>query len=49
VAEAVQTKKAALAIRLLIGPIPAVIFIAAFFLIRTYKLDEKTYGQIVAK
>jgi GPH family glycoside/pentoside/hexuronide:cation symporter len=48
-AEAVQTEKAVLAIRLLIGPIPAVIFIAAFFLIGAYKLDERTYRQIVSK
>jgi GPH family glycoside/pentoside/hexuronide:cation symporter len=48
-AEAVQSERAVLAIRLLIGPIPAVIFIAAFFLIRTYKLDEKTYRQILTK
>jgi GPH family glycoside/pentoside/hexuronide:cation symporter len=49
VAEAIQSERAVLAIRLLIGPIPAIIFVAAFFLIRTYKLDEKTYRQIMAK
>jgi GPH family glycoside/pentoside/hexuronide:cation symporter len=34
-------------IRLIIGPIPALIFIAGIFLIQRYPLDEKTYDSII--
>ena len=37
------------AIRLIIGPIPAVIFIAAMILIERYPIDEATYNAIVGK
>jgi glycoside/pentoside/hexuronide:cation symporter, GPH family len=37
------------AIRMLVGPIPAVIFFGAVVLIQFYKLDEKAYGEIVAR
>ena len=43
-----QTDSALLAIRLLIGPIPAAIFIAGILLIQRYQLDEKTYNTILA-
>jgi GPH family glycoside/pentoside/hexuronide:cation symporter len=47
VADAVQSKSALLAIRLLIGPLPAIIFISAIFIIQAYTLDEKTYQKII--
>jgi GPH family glycoside/pentoside/hexuronide:cation symporter len=49
IAEAVQSAEAILAIRLLIGPIPAVIFIGAWVVIRFYPLDEKAYQELLAK
>jgi GPH family glycoside/pentoside/hexuronide:cation symporter len=49
VAKAVQGPKALLAIRLIIGPIPAVIFLGAFVLMRFYPLDEKTYRKIMGQ
>jgi GPH family glycoside/pentoside/hexuronide:cation symporter len=44
---AVQSEGALLAIRLIIGPFPALILLAAFFLIRFYPLDETTYRKIM--
>ncbi len=35
------------AIRLIIGPIPAVVFIAAILLIERYPIDEKTYANFM--
>jgi GPH family glycoside/pentoside/hexuronide:cation symporter len=49
IAEAVQSAGSVLAIRLLIGPIPAVIFIGALAVVQFYPLDEKAYGEIKAK
>jgi GPH family glycoside/pentoside/hexuronide:cation symporter len=46
IADAVQSSKAILAIRLLIGPIPAVIFIAALAMIQLYPLDEKSCREM---
>ena len=43
-----QTGSALLAIRLVIGPIPAVIFLAGIVLVQNYPLDEKTYDAILA-
>jgi GPH family glycoside/pentoside/hexuronide:cation symporter len=43
-----QPESTALAIRMLIGPVPAVIFIAAIVLIQFYKLNEKEYAAIMA-
>jgi GPH family glycoside/pentoside/hexuronide:cation symporter len=42
IADTVQSPKTILAIRLLIGPIPGVIFIAALAVIQRYPLDEKS-------
>jgi GPH family glycoside/pentoside/hexuronide:cation symporter len=42
-----QTGSTIFTIRLLIGPMPALIFIAGIFLINRYQLDEKTYNAIV--
>jgi GPH family glycoside/pentoside/hexuronide:cation symporter len=44
-----QSESALGAIRLIIGPIPAVIFIAAMILIDRYPIDEATYNAIVGK
>ena len=44
-----QPESTALAIRMLIGPVPAVIFIAAIVLIQFYKLNEKEYAAIMAE
>jgi GPH family glycoside/pentoside/hexuronide:cation symporter len=41
VPDAAQTPGALLAIRLIIGPIPALIFLAAIFLVQLYPLDEE--------
>ncbi len=44
-----QPESTAFAIRMLIGPVPAVIFIAAIVLIQFYKLNEKEYAAILAE
>ena len=44
-----QPESTTLAIRMLIGPVPAVIFIAAIVLIQFYKLNEKEYAAILAE
>ncbi|MDR2182267.1 MAG: MFS transporter [Treponema sp.] len=47
-ANAVQGAGAKLAIRLVIGPLPAFIFLCAFLLVRLYTLDENAYKKIMA-
>jgi glycoside/pentoside/hexuronide:cation symporter, GPH family len=49
VANAAQAESAKLAIRLLVGPLPAVVLLGALILVRFYPLDEKTYEAIMAK
>jgi len=44
-----QSPATILTIRLVIGPIPAFIFIIGILLMQTYPLDEKTYDSIVLK
>jgi glycoside/pentoside/hexuronide:cation symporter, GPH family len=44
-----QTSSALFAIRLMIGPIPAVIFVAGIFLMQRYALDEKSYDAIITQ
>lgn len=44
-----QPGTALFTIRLVIGPIPALIFIAGIFLIQSYQLDEKSYDAIIAE
>ena len=44
-----QTSSALFTIRLLIGPVPAVIFAAGILLVQRYQLDEKTYNAIIAE
>lgn len=43
-----QAPRTLAAIRLLIGPIPAAVFIAAAILIQIYPLDEKEYARIMS-
>jgi GPH family glycoside/pentoside/hexuronide:cation symporter len=49
IAGAVQDERAIFAIRLLIGPIPALILIGAMVVIHFYTLDEKTYNKLMGK
>lgn len=48
-AGAVQSETAKTAIRLLVGPIPIVVLVAAIILIQFYPLDEKTYKALMAE
>jgi len=47
--EAVQNPATLFTIRLIIGPIPAAIFLAGILLVNRYPLDEKTYDAILAE
>jgi glycoside/pentoside/hexuronide:cation symporter, GPH family len=49
IANAAQAGSALLAIRVLVGPLPAVFLLGAMVLIQFYPLDEKTYAAIIAK
>ena len=49
VANAAQVDSAKLAIRFLVGPLPAVILIGALVLVQFYPLDERTYEKILAE
>jgi GPH family glycoside/pentoside/hexuronide:cation symporter len=49
IADAEQGPGALLAIRLIIGPLPALMLLLAMALIRLYPLDEKTYMEIMEK
>jgi GPH family glycoside/pentoside/hexuronide:cation symporter len=49
IAGAVQPVRTIKAIRLIIGPLPALIFIGALVLIRFYPLDEKTYKEFMGQ
>ena len=44
-----QLPSARLAIRLLVGPIPAAVFIASMILVQFYPLDEKAYEALMAE
>ncbi len=44
-----QSDSARLAIRLIVGPIPAAVFIAAIVLVQFYPIDEKMYAAFMAK
>jgi GPH family glycoside/pentoside/hexuronide:cation symporter len=46
IVDAVQSEPALLAIRLIIGPIPAAILVAGIILMHFYPLDEKTYESM---
>ena len=45
VADAIQTPESLIAIRIIIGPLPAVIFIGAIILIQRYPLDAQNYRK----
>ncbi|MDR0908941.1 MAG: glycoside-pentoside-hexuronide (GPH):cation symporter [Spirochaetaceae bacterium] len=47
VAHAEQSASAVMSIRVIIGPIPAIIFIVALILVNFYPLDEKTYNKMI--
>jgi GPH family glycoside/pentoside/hexuronide:cation symporter len=49
IADAVQSGQALFAIRLIIGPVPAAVFICAALLIRFYPLDEKACREMTEK
>jgi len=44
-----QGASALAAIRLIIGPIPTIVFVAATILIERYPIDEKTYQKFMAE
>jgi GPH family glycoside/pentoside/hexuronide:cation symporter len=44
-----QAPSTELAIRMLIGPVPAAVFVAGIILVQFYPLDEKTYNDFMAK
>jgi glycoside/pentoside/hexuronide:cation symporter, GPH family len=47
VPEAIQTPQAIMAIRLIVGPIPALVFLGALILVQFYPLDEKAYAALL--
>jgi GPH family glycoside/pentoside/hexuronide:cation symporter len=47
IADAVQGSGALLAIRLIIGPLPALLLLLALVLVQFYPLDEQTYKRLV--
>jgi GPH family glycoside/pentoside/hexuronide:cation symporter len=49
IAHAVQSSSAQLAIRFIIGPLPALVFLIAFIVVRFYPLDEKTYKELMGQ
>jgi GPH family glycoside/pentoside/hexuronide:cation symporter len=49
IADAAQSPVTKQAIRLLIGPLPALVFVGAIVLIHFYPLDEKTYEALMAE
>ena len=49
VANAVQAGSAILAIRVMIGPLPALFLVGGVVLVQFYPLDEKTYASIISK
>ena len=44
-----QSPTTVFTIRLLIGPVPALVFIAGILLVQRYTLDEKQYDAVLAK
>jgi len=44
-----QTPSALYTIRLLIGPVPALIFLLGILLVQKYPLDEERYDAILAE
>jgi GPH family glycoside/pentoside/hexuronide:cation symporter len=46
IADAIQTEGALMAIKIIIGPLPALIFVIAIVLIQFYPLDEEAYNKL---
>ncbi|MDR1903099.1 MAG: MFS transporter [Treponema sp.] len=49
IADAVQSSGAITAIRIIVGPLPAIILAGALIVIQFYPLDEKTYREIIVQ
>jgi len=49
VADAVQSPAAILAIRLLIGPVPAIVFALSVVVLSFYPITEKVYNEMMKK
>lgn len=49
VADAVQTPKALAAIRLLIGPVPVLVFVVGIVILSRYPITEKVYNEMMSK
>jgi GPH family glycoside/pentoside/hexuronide:cation symporter len=49
IAHAVQGSSARMAIRFIIGPLPALVFLIALIVVRFYPLDEKTYKKLMGQ
>jgi GPH family glycoside/pentoside/hexuronide:cation symporter len=47
IADAIQGEKAMMAIRIIIGPLPAIIFVIAIVLIQFYPLNEEAYKKLI--
>ena len=48
-ANSVQAAPARLAIRMIIGPLPALVFLCALIVVQLYPLDEKTYKKLMGQ
>jgi GPH family glycoside/pentoside/hexuronide:cation symporter len=46
IADAIQTEGSLMAIKIIIGPLPALIFVIAIVLIQFYPLDEEAYNKL---
>jgi glycoside/pentoside/hexuronide:cation symporter, GPH family len=49
VADAVQTTSTLFAIKCLIGPLPAVVFVVGIVILSRYPITEKTYNEMMGK
>ena len=49
IADAVQSPAAIFAIRLLIGPLPAIVFALAVVILGFYPISEKVYNEMLRK
>jgi GPH family glycoside/pentoside/hexuronide:cation symporter len=49
IADAVQTPATLLAIKLLVGPVPALVFVIGIVILSRYPITEKTYNEMMGK
>lgn len=49
VADAVQTPATLLAIKLLVGPVPAIVFVIGIIILSRYPITEKTYNEMMGE